>query len=320
MRPPAPASPTILITGAAGNLGSLLARHLLAATDARLRLMTHHRPLPADLANHPCVESFRADLGDPRTLAGRFAGCDVVIHFAGLLFQARPEKFLPVTNTTWFQNLVAAALAAGVHRVVLVSFPHVEGPTTPDRPATGRLDGTPVSVHARTRLEEERHLFARVPQPVSLRVGMVYGRGILMIEAARWLAERRLLGVWPEPTPIQLISREDFCAATTAALLDPRATGIYHLGDEGRDTLQGFLDIACAQWHCAPPWRMRPTLIYAAAQACETWSLLFGTPAPLTRDFVDIGRVPYHGDTTRMRRELLPTLRYPTLAEGRATL
>ena len=33
-----------------------------------------------------------------------------------------------------------AARAAGVRRFVLVSFPHVEGPTTPEAPATDRQD------------------------------------------------------------------------------------------------------------------------------------------------------------------------------------
>ena len=34
---------------------------------------------------------------------------------------------------------------------------------------------------------------------------MVYGRGILMVDAARWLAARRLLAVWRDPTWIQLM-------------------------------------------------------------------------------------------------------------------
>jgi hypothetical protein len=29
---------------------------------------------------------------------------------------------------------------------------------------------------------------------------MVYGRGVLMIDAAHWLAKRHLLAVWREPT------------------------------------------------------------------------------------------------------------------------
>ncbi|HTQ32333.1 MAG TPA: NAD(P)H-binding protein [Opitutaceae bacterium] len=311
---------TVLITGAAGNLGGLLARHLLATTDARLRLMIHRKPLPADLTNHPRVEWFRADLKKAATLTGQFSGVDVVVHFAGVLFMARPEKFLPTTNIVYFKNLVDAALHEGMQKIVLISFPHVEGETTPDQPAMGRLDREPISVHAQTRLEEEKYLMARVPQPVSLRVGMVYGRGILMVDAARWFARRRLLGVWRRPTQIHLISREDFCAATSATLFTPNASGIYHLGDEGKITLQEFLDEACRQWGYARPWRMPLWMIYGAAGVFETISLIFRTKAPLTRDFIDIGRVSYYGNTERMRRELLPMLKYPTLAQGKVTL
>src|ERR1700724_1944533 len=54
-------TPTILITGAAGNLGSLLARHLLAGRHP-LRLMYHRRPLPDDVARAPNVGVIQADL------------------------------------------------------------------------------------------------------------------------------------------------------------------------------------------------------------------------------------------------------------------
>ena len=310
----------VLITGAAGNLGTLLARHLLDRSDVALRLMFHHRPLPADLSGAPRVETVRADLADPASLPAAIAGVDQIIHFAGVLFRAGPERFLPVTNTIYFRNLVAAALTRGVRKIILVSFPHVEGPTSFERPAAGRLDVEPVSVHARTRLEEERHLFEVVPQPVSLRVGMVYGRGILMIDAARWLARRRLLGIWRESTPIHLISKIDFCDACTAALLQPSTRGIYHLGDDDRLSLQDFLDRACGHWRLPRPWRMPLGWIYAAARICEFYSRITGGPAPLTRDFIDIGRVPYYGDTTRMKAELLPRLRYPDLTSGLATL
>jgi hypothetical protein len=149
---------------------------------------------------------------------------------------------------------------------------------------------------------------------------MVYGRGVLMVDAAHWLARRRLLGVWREPTQIHLISREDFCAATAAAIASGSASGIYHVGDESRVTLQETLDLACDQWGCPRPWRMPLPLIYGTARACELWSRLTGSTSPLTRDFLDIGRVSYYGDTTRMRAELLPVLRYPTIRDGLETL
>src|SRR5436189_254544 len=60
---------TILVTGAAGNLGSLLSRHL-APGGHELRLMYHRTPLPEDLARAPNVRPVQADLANPPRLPG----------------------------------------------------------------------------------------------------------------------------------------------------------------------------------------------------------------------------------------------------------
>jgi len=315
--------PVVLITGAAGNLGSLLARHLVQ-TGHPLRLMYHRTPLAADLLSAPNVRAVQADLAKPETLKPAVDGADVVMHFAGRLFAPRPERFLPETNTRWFSNLVTAAIAANVSRVILASFPHVEGPSSVERPATGRLDREPISVHARTRLEEEQLLFERTRQsattPVVLRLGMIYGRGILMVDAARWLAKRRLLCVWKEPTLFHLLSTVDFLRATEAAIVKAGVRGIYHVGDDRPVSLQEFLDAACRVWGCPRPRRIPFSLVYAAAWLCEQAATVARTPSPLTRDFVRLGRVPHWGDTTRARQELVPDLIYPTLEAGLSTL
>lgn len=327
----------VLITGAAGNLGTLLARDLLSeaaptstvsldsrgrSEGQRLRLMVHRRALADDLAEAEGVEVVEADLGQPDTLARACAGVEVIVHFAGVLFRPWPERFLPRTNTRYFENLVDVALATGVRKIVLISFPHVEGETTPDHPARGRLDGRPASLHARTRLEEERYLLTRCEEtttvPVVLRVGMIYGPGVLMIEAGRWLLRHHLLAVWPLPTWIHLIATADFLAAARAALEPGAAGGIYHLGDEQPVTLQDFLDRLADRWGYRRPWRLPLSLIYVVAFAVEVFATIFRTAAPLTRDFVRIGSASYCGDTGRMRSELLPELRYPTLTEGLA--
>ncbi len=300
-----------------------MAEHL-AGGPHPLRLMVHRTPVADSLAARPDLECVSADLADPQTLPPAVDGVDVVVHFAGRLFAPRPERFLPETNTRWFDNLVGAALAAGVSRIVLVSFPHVEGPTSVANPADGRLDREPVSAHARTRLEEERLLLSRTRdtgcEPVVLRLGMVYGRGILMIEAARWLARRRLLCVWKEPTLYHLLSTADFLSATEAAIAADGVRGIYQVGDEQPVTLQEFLDTACDHWGHPRPRRMPFWSILGAAFACEAFATVFRTASPLTRDFVRLGRVPHWGNTERSRRELLPKLAYPTLSDGLATL
>jgi nucleoside-diphosphate-sugar epimerase len=316
-------NPTILITGAAGNLGGLLARHLVQGGH-KLRLMYHRKPLAPDLTKAPNVTAVQADLAKPETLPPAVASVDVIVHFAGILFAPRPEKFLPVTNTQWFSNLVDAALKADVKRIILISFPHVEGPTSPEHPATGHLDRKPISTHATTRLAEEKVLFERTEgtgtTPLVLRLGMVYGRGILMIDAARWLAERRLLGVWREPVWFQLISTIDYLRATEAAIVKPGVRGIYHVGDEKPVTLQEFLDKACDAWSCRRPFRVPVWSVYAVASLCEIFAAVARKPSPLTRDFITIGRVSHWGDTKRAREELIPELKYPTLDDGLSTL
>jgi nucleoside-diphosphate-sugar epimerase len=300
-------------------MGTFLSRHL-AGRIPRLRLMYHRTPLAGDVLEAGGVEAVRADLGDPRTIPPAVQGVDVVVHFAGVLFAPRPSRFLPVTNVKWFEDLLDAALAAGVRKVILVSFPQVEGPTTFERPATGRLDRKPVSVHATTRLEEERLLMSRTQStqtvPVVLRLGLVYGRGVLLIEAARRLARRRLLCVWREQTLLQLIAVPDYVRATESAIRLPDAAGIYHIGDEQPVTIQEFLDGLCSAWGYSRPWRVPMWTVHATAAACELFALAAGTRAPLTHDIVALGRVCHWGETTRARAELLPELICPTLSTG----
>ena len=58
----------VLITGAAGNLGGLLARHLLK-DEMLLHLLVHCKDVSQELKTKDNVNVFRADL------AGEFEGC-----------------------------------------------------------------------------------------------------------------------------------------------------------------------------------------------------------------------------------------------------
>jgi len=286
--------------------------------------MIHRTPAPADLARATNVEIVTADLERPETLAAAVENVNCVVHFAGVLFRAKPEKFLPTTNVRWFENLLDAAIAARVARVILISFPHVEGPTTPDRPATDRMDRDPISAHATTRLQAERSLFARTrgtsTTPVVIRAATVYGRGILMVEAAHLLLKLRLLGVWREPTWYHFIQLDDFNEAVTAAIRKTGINGIYPIGDDQPITIQEFLDGAADVWKLPHPWRMPWWMILSAATACEFFASIFATISPLTRDFVRLGRVDHACDTTRMRAELIDQLKWPTFESGKFTL
>jgi len=306
----------ICITGAAGNLGLLTARHLLETTDCQLRLMIHKKPLPNDITQNERVKIFSCDLAKPETMTECLKGSDIVLHYAGILFKSNPEKFLPITNTEYFKNLLKVANEVNVPQIALASFPHVEGPTSPEKPSTNRIDKTPISVHAKTRLEEEKLLYEYYPNGIVLRIGMVYGAGILMPDAARLFSKCFILGIWKEPNIIHLISKTDFAKAVKNALMKDGIKGTYNIGDDGIQTLQEYLDFACAIWKTRKPWKMPNWMIYTAAWFFELCSKLFSTRSYLTKDFVDIGKVAYYGDTSRMKGELLPMLKYPTMKEG----
>lgn len=309
----------ILITGAAGNLGSFLSQDLLPSSHS-LNLLVYKAPLPFQISDYPNTALFKGDLADPDSLRPACQDVDCIVHFAGELFKPFPERFLPTTNLAYFKNLVNVAGDTGVKKIILISFPHVEGESTPEHPAQGRLDGQPTSIHAQTRLAAERLLFQKAEEfdykPITLRPGMIYGKGVLMIEGARWLMARRLLGIWPQPTWIHLISLPDFLSTITAAIENPQASGIYNLGDDEPTTLQAFLDRFASHFGFAKPWRAPRCLFPIAGRMTEIGAWLLNRPAPLTYDFIRIGMVSYVSNTERMKKDLLPTLAYPSISHG----
>lgn len=309
---------TVLISGGAGNLGSCLARFLLG-TQHEVRLLVHRTGPPADLAQSPRVAIYRGNLANPETLKPACEDADCIVHLAGVLFAPRPDKFLHKTNIGFVQNLLSAARGTSIKKFILVSFPHVEGETTPDHPATDRLESTTGVVHFQTRLIAERVVLASAGTPivpVILRAGFVYGTGVKLIEAARRLGRYRLLAIWRKPTWIHLIALPDFLAAVRAAIEQPHAHGIYNICDDAPLTAQEFLDRLAIHFGYGRPLRLPEWAFRAAAAGCELFAAVFRTAAPLTRDIVRAGMTSAVADTSRMKRELLSQLEYPTLAEG----
>jgi len=309
----------ILITGAAGNLGSRAAQHL-SSTSHELRLLIHKSPLPFDASSYPNVSAMRADLQEPASLDAACARIDCIVHFAGVLFAPLPERFLPRTNVAYVKNLLSAAKRAGVRKFIVMSFPHVEGETTPQRPAAGNLDATPKVIHFRTRLEAERHLVQICQNtsmvPIVFRAGIVYGPGIKLVEGAHWLLRHRLMAIWRTPTWAHLIALPDFLTALQAAIELENASGIYQICDDFPLTLQDFLDKLADHYNCPRPWRLPAWTFHLAGTGCERAALVFRTPALLSRDIVNAAMTSCVADNSRMKRELLPTLAYPAIEQG----
>ena len=109
------ARPVVFVSGAPGNVGSEVVR-LLAAGGAAVRVLTHNAERGAGLSA-PHVRLVQGDLADAETYAPALAG-------AGAVFVN--SSTLAVRLQT---NLVQAAAAAGVGRLVKLSWMGVSGAT-----------------------------------------------------------------------------------------------------------------------------------------------------------------------------------------------
>jgi uncharacterized protein YbjT (DUF2867 family) len=110
----------ILVTGANGFVGSHVLRRLAEAHEGPLRAMVRSRAKARTLDGLEVVE---ADLTRPETLAPAVAGVSVIIHAAAITANVKepyPGAYDAI-NRVGTENLVAAAKAAGVSRIVVMS-------------------------------------------------------------------------------------------------------------------------------------------------------------------------------------------------------
>ncbi|MFE6040123.1 NAD-dependent epimerase/dehydratase family protein [Streptomyces sp. NPDC056452] len=121
-----PAPRTVLLTGAAGGLGTLM-RGLLPAYGYELRLFD---VIPIE--GEP--DAITADLGDKEALREAVRGVDAIIHLAGISLEASFDKILR-SNIEGTYNLYEAAREEGVARIVFASSNHAIGYTP--RPLPG---------------------------------------------------------------------------------------------------------------------------------------------------------------------------------------
>lgn len=117
----------VLITGAAGRIGSSLAEQLKDRYDLRLQ---YHRAVPD---RPPVADYVVANIANYDEIAPAMEGIDAVVHMAGQ----------PSTRATWEQvheanivgtyNVYEAARLAGVKKIVFASTNHVMGMYDRDR-------------------------------------------------------------------------------------------------------------------------------------------------------------------------------------------
>lgn len=187
---------SVLITGGTGSLGKELIKSLLSEHDVR-RLVVFSRDELKQLevrnrfSNDPRLRWFIGDIRDKQRLDRAFHGVDYVIHAAALkqvdTAEYNPYEFVR-TNVLGSQNVIDAAIDAGVKKVVALSTDKAS---------------SPVNLYGATKLCADRlfisgnHYAAAYPTRFSVvRYGNVMGsRGSILPIWKRMADEGQSLGI-----------------------------------------------------------------------------------------------------------------------------
>ena len=117
----------LLITGGTGSFGKAVLRRFLHSDLREIRIFSRDEKKQDDMRkryNHPKLKFYIGDVRDPRSLEQAMRGVDYVFHAAALK-QVPSCEFYPMeavrTNVLGTENMLEAAISAGVQRVVCLS-------------------------------------------------------------------------------------------------------------------------------------------------------------------------------------------------------
>ncbi|OIQ44972.1 MAG: epimerase [Roseobacter sp. MedPE-SW] len=237
----------VLITGAAGDVGSALLRELAQSEDSAYEVVaTDIRP-PADLPTGIRFETLDVRGDDPDQVIGRERP-DVVIHLASIVAPTTRD-FAHAVDVIGSRNVLTACIAHGVKRLVVTSSGATYGyhadnaiPLVESDPLRGNPEFA-YSDHKRQVEEMLAKARAEVPEleQVVLRVGTVLGAG-LENQITALFHKPRLLALEGCESPFVFIWTRDLARILQRAITQGPA-GIYNVAGDGA---LGVTDLAGA--------------------------------------------------------------------------
>ncbi|WP_182870482.1 SDR family oxidoreductase [Stieleria mannarensis] len=254
------AGTTCLVTGGAGFIGSHLVDALLSQ-QASVRVLdnfsTGYESNLQHLSDHPHVQIIRGDAADAAVTEKAVAGCDAVFHHAAMASVPRSMRE-PALCHAWCAtstiNLLAAADAAGVRRMVLASTSAAYG----DSPYVSKREEdtpAPLSPYAASKLAAEAYMqsFSRTAtiETVILRYFNVFGprqdpqseySAVIPRFVSMILSGKRPVIYGDGSQSRDFVFVRDVAKANLLAATIPGVNGgIFNIGQGQRTTLLGLL-------------------------------------------------------------------------------
>jgi len=298
----------VLVTGATGLVGSAVAKELLARGHA-VRVLVRATSKLTNVEGTG-AELARGDVLDAASVRAALAGCDAVVHAAGIARIGGPPAELHSVNVEGVEIVLGVALEARVTRAVLTSSAAVLGgtkrPAVADESTPGNAEALGIPYFTSKLLGERAALaLAKRGLPVVVvRPSFVLGPGDLLGSSASIvvaLARRRVPG-WVDGGA-SFCDVRDVAKGHVEALLRGRVGEAYVLGGHNLEMREMILR-TCALAGVRPPPRVPLALALATAAAQEALAKLRGGRAATTRDLVRSASLYTFVSSAKAEREL----------------
>jgi nucleoside-diphosphate-sugar epimerase len=316
----------VLVTGATGFLG----RRLVAELAPRHSLRVLVRP---GKGVSDAVEVVAGDVTDAASVRRAVEGCEAVVHAAALVKILAPAAEFDRVNVGGFENVLGAAAAAGVERMVYVSTFMALGPS--ERGPGGVLDesaaeAAPVEApgstaaagpagrawinsYERTKTIADRLARRAIAAGQPLAVvypGVIYGpgemtEGNLVVRHVLDLLHRRLPALLGKPERRWCyVFVDDVARGIAQALEQGSPGGRYVLGGENVALGDFYALVEELSGVPVPKRRLPDGLAKAIGAAQKGWARLRGTTPALTPDLVEVYRHDWAYSSARAAAEL----------------
>lgn len=297
----------ILITGSSGYGGTALVRRLDAASDVE-EIIGWDRLPPREMPAKLRFE--RADVAESALrYRMRALAPDALVHLAFVVDPLHDRTAMFRTNVVGTQNVLAAAAAAHVPRLVVASSATAYG-AFPDNPVplreTDPCRPHPTFQYAREKawLERDFERFRRSHPETSLailRPCVVFGPRVDNYIADLLTGLPLAVGLADYDPPLQFVHEEDVAGVTTAILREG-ASGPFNVAPPDTILASEAVSRRAVPRVMLPQWLLGPMVQL-------TWTLrlpVLRTPP----SFLDFLRYPWVVDTTRVQQELRYRYRY----------